>query len=138
MLLYQHNMEELIRQNTKAKAEIQNLLSKSKDLEQYKDKQTIIRTLVIHFEEVPEDEPLPEGIKNELRTRIQKDLEFLKGQPILKIIPDMDSAPQTLKHLYKKLHTDVQDKNYVVTISTVIVVYGELRIWVQAEEYQGT
>ncbi|MFD2671448.1 hypothetical protein [Marinicrinis sediminis] len=136
MMIYQHNMDELIDMHMHAKERIRDLLMESEDLKKYKDQQTIIRTIMVKIEESSGQEPLPEVVKNELRAKVHQDLQFLKGQPIVKIIPNSDNAPQTLKHLYHKVHSNIHGNNYQVTISTMIVVYGELRVWVRADEFE--
>ncbi|CAM3450025.1 hypothetical protein [Marinicrinis lubricantis] len=138
MVLFQHNMEELIQMNEVLKTEKKKLLIQIDGLEKYKDKEALIRSTQIWIEQSANEEPLPESVKGELIERVSNDLQFLIGEPILKIIPNSHNAPQTMKHLYHKIHTNVQDKDYIVTISTVIIVYGEMRIWIKAQEYNST
>ncbi|WP_128894688.1 hypothetical protein [Longirhabdus pacifica] len=137
MVLYQHNMEEMFTINDSLKSELGELQALNDDLTKYKGKENIIRSIIVNVEDEDEEEALEEVIKNELKARVLKDLQFLKGLSISKIIPTTDNTPQTLKKLYNKLHTNIHENNYVVQIETIIAIHGELRIWIVAKEYTG-
>lgn len=132
MLITHQQLETVIMKSKALQQEINDLLEDNKDLKNYKNKQTIIKSVKIGLTHHPEDKPMDSIIENEIIRRVQEDLKKLKGQPISYIEQD----PNQIRDIYgKRLLPNIHEKDYVVEIHTLLVIYGELKIWMKAEEY---
>lgn len=137
MLLYQHNMAEILTMYEKIKAEKQNLTRKIEDLEKYKDNNSVIKTIVVDIEE-PLDEKegtLTEMEKNQIISQVQKSLSVVKGTPISRLTET--NTPKIFRTLFgQKRISNINDKEFLVEIKTMIVIYSELKIRITVSPYK--
>lgn len=134
MSITHHHLNEQIMKNRALEKEIDKLLEDNESLEFYKNKQTVIKSVSVGVQTSldPDEKPLTEDITSEIERRVEDDLKKLKGQPISYI----DQDPQYIRNIYgAKILADIMDKDYVVEIQTILVIYGELKVWVSAKEF---
>lgn len=137
MILYQNNMTQILTMYDKIKVEKQNLIKKIEDLEKYKDDNTVIKTIVVDIED-PLDEKeaiLTDIEKNQIITKVQKYLDVLKGTPISRLT-ETDN-PKIFRSLFgQKRVSNINEKDFVVEIKTMLVIYSELKIRISVAPYR--
>lgn len=132
MSVTHHHLEYFITENRSLNAELNKLIEDNEDLHIYKNRQTVIKSVSVGVEQDSGEEPLSEIIVSEIKQRVEEDLKGIKGQPISYI----DQSPQNIKNIYgQKLLAGIHDKDYVVEIHTIVVIYGELKVWITAREF---
>ncbi|NBI28274.1 hypothetical protein [Chengkuizengella marina] len=132
MIIYQHNMQEMFKINETIRQENKDLLSKIEGLEKYKDSNTVIHSIIIKIQEDKDKEPLDDLIKNDIKNEVSDDLKVLKGKQVSIIYKD----PDYVKQLYgRKTYINVHERDYVVEIQYMFVVYGEVTFWITVEEF---
>lgn len=102
---------------------------------QHEKKPLTINAISVHFE-YGQKQDLPDLTRAELKLRIRNDLDVLLGKNINDITPPIDNGTKVLKTLYERLHTNVNGKDYLARINSYVVIYGELRVWVELEPFQ--
>ncbi len=121
-----------IMKNRSLEADMKKLLEDNESLNIYRNRQTVIKSVSVGVENNPQDKELDQVIVSEIRRRVEADLKNLKGRPISYI----DQDPNQVKNIYgARVLPNIHDKDYIVEIHTLIVIYGELKIWVSAREY---
>jgi hypothetical protein len=133
MSITHRHLEDQIMRNRSLESEIQKLLENNESLKFYKNKQTIIKSVEVGvIENTAEETSLEPVIVSEIKERVEEDLKDLKGRPISYI----DQDPQSIKNIYgERLAPDIHGKDYMIRIHTILVIYGELKVWVSAEEF---
>ncbi|MFS1511809.1 hypothetical protein VQL36_05140 [Chengkuizengella sp. SCS-71B] len=132
MIIYQHNMQEMFKINETIRQENKDLLSKIEGLEKYKDSNTVIHSIIIKIHEDKDEKPLDDLIKNDIKNEVSEDLKVLKGKQVSIIYKD----PDYVKQLYgRKTYINVHEKDYVVEIQYMYIVYGEVTFWISVEEF---
>ncbi len=131
MSIVQHNFHLILEDNSRLTEENNKLKSDILDLEKHKNSQTVIRSVDVHIETRSGTEPLEEVIQNRIRHQIWEKLrEIWVGQKIAVL----DSGTQNVKSLYSQLIRDQDGTSYMARISSLFVIYGELRVWIEVEE----
>ncbi len=132
MSVYLHNFDEVLLMNKSLKAENQDLKSHLEDWDRYKDSRSVVKTIVVSIESAPNQPPLNDFVKMELKKRVQQDLGVFKGQPIKELPDRMRVAKYMIR---KKIYPQIEEKNYSVDIDMVSLLYSELRVWITASEF---
>ncbi|GIQ69864.1 hypothetical protein DUZ99_07220 [Xylanibacillus composti] len=131
MSIVQHNFHLILEDNSRLTEENNKLKSDIVDLEKHKNSQTVIRSIDVRIEAEPGAKPLEEVIQNRIRHHVWEKLrDIWVGQKI----SVLDSGAQHVKSLYSQLIRDQDGKDYMVRISSLFVIYGELRVWIEVEE----
>jgi hypothetical protein len=131
MLVFQHNMNELLMVNAALRSEKETLAEEIEALKNYKDQQTVIKSVQVQMEQPPDKERLEEIIAGEIKKRVYEDLKIFVGKPISVI----DQDPQAVRSLFgKKPLLGINEKDYVAEINTIMVMNGELKIWLKVNE----
>lgn len=131
MSTVQHNFHLILEDNSRLTEENNKLKSDILDLEKHKNSQTVIRSIDVRIETRRGAEPLEEVIQNRIRHQVWEKLrDIWVGQKI----SVLDSGTQTVKSLYSQLIRDLDGKDYMTRISSLFVIYGELRVWIEVEE----
>jgi hypothetical protein len=132
MSITHHHLEAEITKSNALQSEIDDLLEDNEDLNMYKNKQTVIKSVRVGVDNPPGEKSLDDVIVNEIVQRVEDDLKKLKGQPISNIEQD----PHQIRDIYgARLLPGIHGKDYLVEIHTLLVIYGELKIWISAKEY---
>lgn len=100
-----------------------------KTLKKYGTKQTVIREIKIRAEQ--KDPPLDTVVEKDILQKVGDDLEVLRGRNVFEIDTDSKLA-RTL--LDRKVY-NVRDKDYTISIKTMLVSEGVLQIWIDIRPY---
>jgi hypothetical protein len=103
-----------------------------KEIDQYQQrrKENVIRNVVPYIEE-PQGKPALDILtETELKKRLEKDLKIFLGRSIYKIGSDSQLARNLLE---QKIYDHIGDKDYEVSVKTMLVVDGVLQVWVVAK-----
>jgi len=90
-------------------------------------KSNVIKSIVPYVIEQPGKPPLGVLTETEIKKRLRKDLDIFLGRSIYNIDTD---APLARKLLNKIIYEDIGDKDYDVSIQTMLVEGGVLHVWV--------
>lgn len=134
MSVTHHHLNEEIMRNGSLQDEIDKLLENNEDLEFYKNKQTVIKSVEVEVENKldPDEKKLDEDVIREIENRVEEDLKNLKGQPISYI----DQDPLYIQKIYGRRHLpNILGKDYEIEIHTMLIIYGELKVWISAKEF---
>lgn len=122
--LYHAAYEKMWENNMEQKLKISQYEEHIKNLKKYSNQSTVIKEIKIRSEQ--KEKPLDSLIVKEIIQLMGKDLSALRGRNVFDI--DTDSK-LTRSLLDDKVYT-VREKDYKVTIRTMLVMEGVLQIWV--------
>ncbi|MCD9025946.1 hypothetical protein [Cohnella silvisoli] len=122
-------VDQLIRENYKLQDEL-TTLRKEVDQNQQRRKENVIRSIVPFIEEPRGKPPLDIVTEAELKKRLEKDLKIFIGRNIYMIGSDSRIARNLLE---QKIYDHIGDKDYEVSVKTMLVVDGVLQVWVEAK-----
>lgn len=132
MAVYQRNFNDLTEWNHTLRIELQDLRSANIDLEKNMNKQAVISSVQVFIERNAGQESFDTITEEKVRSKVRQDLrELWVGEKI----SSLDTGSKTLKSLYKRLLSDINGKDYLVQIDSMFAIYGQLRVWIVAEEY---
>ncbi|XEC96459.1 hypothetical protein AB6A23_07920 [Paenibacillus tarimensis] len=107
-----------------------------KSLKDFKDQQTIIKTIHINIE--PSEGAASAGFDTqtsvELKKEIKKDFDVLVGRSVYKVASD-DKLVRAL--LDDKIYTDILGKDYIITVRTILLIGTTLDVWIEAKVHEG-
>ncbi len=130
MSVYQHNFNLLKIENNELRREANRLRDDNDALNKYKNKVTIIKSVVVRLDPDPEEE-IDRVAENVLIEKVEDDLKIVRGKPIAK----MASDAQTYWRLVDgKNYIGIQDKDYRVHVKMMAIVYSELQVTIAAEQ----
>lgn len=122
-------MNRVILENYKLRDQLNSARDDLEQAEKIRN-QNVIRNIVVYIEEPPNKAKLDILTETELKRRLKEDLLIFVGRSIYNIDSD---ALFARKLLQKKIYDNIQDKDYVVSVKTVLVVEGKLQVWVEAD-----
>lgn len=106
-----------------------------KSLTQYKNRNSVIKSLKLKIENEYNEDARPELdtlTEQELLKLVRKDLSIFIGQDIY----DIDSNSQfARKLLEKKVYKNISGQDYVIDIKTILLVDNALQIWMTVRKY---
>lgn len=121
-------IEQIQNVNVRLRAKVESYSSTIHELERYKHKPTVIKSIRPLLENSATT-TLPEQTKIQLKQRVKKDLLALQGTSIY----DIDThARLARKWLHDKLYSNIIGQNYAVQLTTMLVVENELYVWFTA------
>lgn len=130
--IFQFQVSQLDTINSDLKTQIKQHEEEIESLKQYKNQHTVIHNIQIYIEHPDEKDELDPITENEIKLRLKKDLNIFRGRNIFKINNDANFA----RHLIEgKIYTSIQDKDFKISIKTMLVNDGLLQIWVEAAPY---
>jgi dipeptide/tripeptide permease len=135
MLVYQHNMNEILAANDTLRREKNELLDKIKDLEKYKNQHTVIKSIVVDIEDDPNEEAISEVIKNKIIENVKTALSVFKGKPI-SYLADTHTSQIARTLFGERRIPNIHDRDYIVEIKSIIVVYDEMKVRITAREWK--
>jgi hypothetical protein len=104
-------------------------------LKKYNNTSTVIRQIKIRAEESKTKEGTealnPVTVK-EILSKMSSDLEPLRGRSVF----DIDADGKMVRLLLNRKIYIIRDKEYTVTIRTMLVMEGVLQIWVEINPYK--
>lgn len=131
MSITHHQLDAALKHSRDLQTQLNKLLEDNESLKIYRNKQSIIKSVNVVIEDAP-DKVLDDVIKNEIVEKVEEDLKQLKGKPISYIEQD----PQQLREIYgDRIIPNIHNKDYIVSIHTILVIYGDLKIWISVQEY---
>lgn len=111
--------------------QLDKVLEDVESLKIYQNKQSIIKSVNVALESESKTS-LDDVIVSDIIKRVETDLKSLKGKPIA----HLDQSPEQVRELYgTRLLPNIHGKDYIIEIRTMIVMYGDLKIWISAKEY---
>jgi hypothetical protein len=122
-------VDQVILENIKLQDQLATM---KKDLQQVQQlrKENVIRNIVFYIEE-PQGKPALDILtETELKKRLEKDLKIFLGRSIYKIGSDSQLARNLLE---QKIYDHIGDKDYAVSVKTMLVVDSVLQVWVEAK-----
>lgn len=127
MVLYQHNMNELLNDYDTMRHHNEELEVKIKDLQKYQNDQNLILSIQVDIEESTDEEELSDVVRNKIKEEVRKDLDIFKGKPVT-MISDSDTSQVTRTLFGKKRLSNIMEKDYEAEIKTMVLVHGELTV----------
>jgi hypothetical protein len=121
-------VNQTILDNYKLQDEVNSLKEDLKDIQQVR-KENVIHQITPYIE-VPKNKPdLDILTVTELKKALKEDLSIFIGRSIYTINTDAKFAERLLK---KKIYNPIGDRDYEVSVKTMLVVDGVLQVWVVA------
>lgn len=120
--------------NQALRVQIEQYRNDIQTLKKYNNTSTVIREIKLRAEENKSDENaavLDPVIVKEIISKMSSDLEPMRGRSMFEIDTDGKLARLLLDG---KIYT-VREKEYAVTIRTMLVMEGVLQIWVEISPY---
>lgn len=122
--------DKVLRRNIELRQQLDESQAKLNQAEQFRNKHTVIKS-ILPFIEVQQGKPAVDILTEaELKKRLKSDLSIFLGRSIYKIGSDAQLARRLLE---RKIYDGIGDKDYVITVKTLLVVEGELHVWVEAK-----
>ena len=122
-------VEQVILENFKLKDQLATM-KMDLELAQEVRKENVIRSVTIIFEHDQGANQIDILTETELKKRLKKDLSIFLGRSIYVINTDARFARNLLSN---KIYDLVEDKDYEVTLKTMLVVDGVLQVWAEAK-----
>ena len=105
-------------------------LTQSLNNEQKIRKSSVIKNIVPYIVTAPGEPELGVLTETEIKKRLKADLDIFLGRSIYNIDTD---APLVRKLLNKIVYEDIGDKEYEISIQTMLVADGVLQLWVRVD-----
>lgn len=126
-----HQIDELIMRNLDLEDKLSHYQAENKDLQRYKNRSTIIKSISIHIYDQDDASPIPQADDAELRKRLLHDLSGLKGRNVFQI----DEYTKLVEGLLtRKIYPDIHEHSYTVSLRTMLVTEGVLHVWIDVKE----
>jgi len=106
-----------------------------KSLTQYKNRNSVIKSLKVTIENEYSEEARPELdtlTEQELLKLVRKDLSIFIGQDIYDIDSDSQFARKLLE---KKVYKNISGQDYTIDIKTVLLIENTLQVWMTVRKY---
>ncbi|HEY0827292.1 MAG TPA: hypothetical protein VGE40_04305 [Bacilli bacterium] len=136
MGMYHHNFNELYLDNMSLRKQAADLQEENDNLKLHKNNQTVINHVQIHLEKSsgpPNSQKAPDPLTvKELERKTKQDMMFLVGHSV-EDIPDFVQKTRGLMN--RRIYPQINRKDYVVSIKTILVINGGIEIWIAAEEF---
>lgn len=130
--IYHQNFNRIVIMYNTLREENRDLQDQVNDLNKFKNTGSVIKSIAVWIEEGQPDKPLDDITKQEIKNKVQHDLNILKGQSI-------DKLPQQLQIIRRiidnKIYPLIQEKDYTIRIRTILVRYSELQAWIEVQEF---
>jgi len=131
--IYAAKFEALVNQNVELEEQLGLYEAEIRKLTQYKNKHSVIQSVVLHIEDNRSDngrEPPIDAITEALlKKQLKEDLSVFEGRSIY----DIDSEARLARLLLdRKVYRGKDEVEYVIEIRTMLVVDNTLRVWVSA------
>lgn len=131
MVVYQHNMTELMQQNMLLRDQRDQLIEEIEPLKTYRDSESVLKTIEVHFESLPVRNPPDPVVLTEIKKNIHEQMRPLIGTKIATFY----EHPRQIKSFYgSRILPNIHGKDYIIEIDTVFILYGKLNIWIAVEE----
>lgn len=130
--IYLYQFNKLIMINIDLRDRLAHYKSEVENLLQYKNRKTIIRSLVLHIYKQLNGTGLPQADEMEIKRRLLKDLFSLKGRDLFQIDKYSRLVEGLLAH---KIYPNIHDKDYTVQLRTMLVTEGVLHVWIDVRTY---
>ena len=104
-------------------------------MEKYKNQHTVIKSIVVDIEDDPNEEPISEVIKNKIIENVKLALSVFKGKPI-SYLADTNTSQITRSLFGERRIPNIHDRDYIVEIKTMVVIYDELKVRITAREWK--
>lgn len=135
MIVYQHNMNEILILNDTLRREKKELEDKIRDLEKYKDDRNVITSVVVDVESNPDGEAISKVAENQIIERVKETLGVFKGKPV-SFLADANTSQVSRALFGKRRLSGIHDRDYIVEIKTMIVIFGELKVRIAVQEWK--
>lgn len=127
-----HQVDELIMRNLDLEDKLSHYQAENEDLQRYKNRSTIIKSISIHIYNQGGANPIPQADDAELRKRLLHDLAGLKGRNVFQI----DEYTKLIEGLLtRKIYPDIHEHSYTVSLRTMLVTEGVLHVWIDVREH---
>lgn len=129
MSITHHQLDYEIKMRRELQHQFDKLKEDNESLKIHRNKQSIIKSVHVMLEDRVQFDDM---IVSEIEKRVEADLKSLRGMPI----DQLEQSPQQIRELYgARMLPSIHQKDYVVEIRTIIVIYGDLKVWITAKEY---
>ena len=127
-----HQVDELVMRNLDLQDKLSHYQAENADLQRYKNRSTIIKSISIHIYDQGNNNQLPQADDAELRKRLLHDLSGLKGRNVFQI----DEYTKLVEGLLtKKIYPDIHEHSYSVSLRTMLVTEGVLHVWIDVKNH---
>lgn len=133
MGIYNRHLDLVLTQNRELVLERKQLMEDNANLKKTKNQYTTINLLNVHVEPA-EGTQFDKVVETELQRLVHGDMrKVVVGQKISNFAENHELFRQILA---EKTYAGVLDKDYVVTVRTMVLVQTELKVWVTAREWK--
>ncbi|UQZ83143.1 hypothetical protein SK3146_02304 [Paenibacillus konkukensis] len=132
MSIYHQHLNDALVDNRELRAKIEKLEQDNDSFKKTRNQQSVINSIDIVVE--PGDlNPLDKVTEQEIERRVRSDLSVIKGQ---KIATFAETPHVYQRLLSQKTYHGILDKDYTVSLKTMLLIQNELRVWVTAKEFK--
>lgn len=131
MVIYQHNMTELMKQNALLKEERDQLMDEIEPLKTYRDYESTLKSIEVQIESLPSRNAPDELVQSQIKKNVHEQLKPLIG---IKVANLYDHPKQIINYFGRRILPNINEKDYIVEINTVVILYGKLHVWINVEE----
>lgn len=129
MNIYQHNLNLVIEHNRKLSKERAELLEKVETNNKLRNKQSVIGDIkvIVTSGDAAEIDNIAMG---ELERKIEQDLKIVIGQKV----SSFEENPLLYEKLIsQRIYQNVAQKDYAVSVKTMVLTQTELKVWIVAK-----
>lgn len=131
MVIYQHNMSELLKQNAMLEDQRDQLMEEIEPLKTYRDYESTLKAIEVHIDSLPSRNPPDDFAQREIKKSVYEQLKSLIGIKVANLY----EHPKLINNYYgRRILPNINEKDYIVEIETVVILYGKLHVWIQVEE----
>ncbi|TDG00715.1 hypothetical protein [Paenibacillus piri] len=132
--IYHHHLNIVLIENKELKAENEKLMQDNDTYKKSKNQQSIISRIEVVVES-GDLNPLDKVTEQEIERRVRNDLSVVKGQKIAYVA----ESPHIYQRLLsQKTYHAISDKDYTVSMKTMLLIQTDLKVWVTAKEWRRT
>jgi hypothetical protein len=121
--------DRIMRRYIELTAEVEQYKRDIAQLNQFKNKATVISSIVVYIEEPQGRTPMDASSQKELKRRVTEDLSIFLGRSVFNIGSDAQLARKLLEG---KIYEQIGDKAYRIDLTTVLVAERVLHVWIEA------
>lgn len=127
-----HDQYDLImRRQIELTAKVEQYERDIAQLNQFKNKSTVISSIVVYVEEPQGRAPMDASSEKELKRRVAADLSIFLGRSVFNIGSEAQLARKLLEG---KIYEPIGDKAYRIDLTTVLVAERVLHVWIEARQ----
>lgn len=130
MSMHQHSYSIVHEEKERLKNENKNLKEDLSKMNTVKNRQAYISLISVDLE-TDAKHPIDPKSESEIVKAVKTDLEALRGKPVARVKEDLQLYRKLIDN---KVYVDIFDRDYVVSVKSVVVIQSELIFYITAKE----